>query len=258
MMPSRIIREGILTSEAVNSLSDQAELFYRRLMSVVDDYGRYYSHPGILRAACYPLKVDSVTENDVQRMVNECSEAGLIGLYGGKFLQVARFGQQIRSKSKYPEPVEADLLSKCEANAKRLSADPAGTRNTKYDFEIRNTTPTAETRAHAKPTEPTAEQLRLGALFSRRPGTQWMPKEIKAWKAITPIPEEDFALIERYYLAEIPKDRNYRRRELQTLLNNWNGELDRARKFDPANPGGAPKQFSEMSAHEKRKAVMLK
>ena len=38
-MPSRVIRDGILESESVNALSWEAELFFRRLMSVVDDFG---------------------------------------------------------------------------------------------------------------------------------------------------------------------------------------------------------------------------
>jgi hypothetical protein len=40
-MPVRILREGILTSERVDTLSPAAEVFYRRLMSVVDDFGRF-------------------------------------------------------------------------------------------------------------------------------------------------------------------------------------------------------------------------
>ena len=64
-MPTRIIREGIITSEAINSLSEGAENFYRRLMSIADDYGRYYSHPSILRANCFPLKLESVSEASV-------------------------------------------------------------------------------------------------------------------------------------------------------------------------------------------------
>ena len=36
-MPNRILREGILTSERVNALSWEAEVFYRRLMSAVDE-----------------------------------------------------------------------------------------------------------------------------------------------------------------------------------------------------------------------------
>lgn len=61
-MPSRWLREGILTSEKVDKLCPQAEILYRRLMSVVDDWGRYYANPALVRAACYPLAVDRVRE----------------------------------------------------------------------------------------------------------------------------------------------------------------------------------------------------
>ena len=43
-MPNRILRDTILRSERVARLSPTAELFYRRLMSVADDYGRYYAN----------------------------------------------------------------------------------------------------------------------------------------------------------------------------------------------------------------------
>ncbi len=49
-MPTRILREGILTSETVNRLSLGAELFYRKFMPVVDDYGRYHAHIHLLHA----------------------------------------------------------------------------------------------------------------------------------------------------------------------------------------------------------------
>jgi hypothetical protein len=44
-MPNRELREGILTSERINALTFPAEVFYRRLMSVVDDFGRCPAHP---------------------------------------------------------------------------------------------------------------------------------------------------------------------------------------------------------------------
>jgi len=120
-MPTRIIRDGIITSENVNTLSDKAELFYRRLMSVADDYGRYYSHPSLLRAACYPLKLNSVSEKDVKQMLSECVAAGVIVLYNDKNnLFIPKFRQQTRSKSKFPEPTENELLSKCEAEPKQM------------------------------------------------------------------------------------------------------------------------------------------
>ena len=48
-MPNRILREGILTSERIERLDWAEEVFYRRVMSVVDDYGRYYARPALLR-----------------------------------------------------------------------------------------------------------------------------------------------------------------------------------------------------------------
>jgi hypothetical protein len=80
---------------------------------------------------------------------------------------------------------------------------------------------------------PNHEQKRLNAIFCRRDTTKWNPSETKALRAISPIPEEDLAAVERYYSARIPKDEDYRRHDLPTLLNNWNGEVDRARKFKP-------------------------
>jgi hypothetical protein len=109
-MATRIIRDGILTSERVNALSERAELFYRRLMSVVDDYGRFPANLTLLRAACYPLKLDSVKEDSIKKHLAEAEDAGLIVLYtvaAKAYLELQDFGQRIQSKSKYPGPDEA-------------------------------------------------------------------------------------------------------------------------------------------------------
>lgn len=48
--------------------------------------------------------------------LDECVKVGLVSLYGnGRFLQIADFRQQVRSKSKFPDP---DI--NCVANAKQL------------------------------------------------------------------------------------------------------------------------------------------
>jgi len=100
-MPNRIIREGILTSERINGLSVNAELFYRRVMSIVDDYGRYSGNLSLLRAACYPLKLDSVKEDSISKHLAECAGARLIVLYtvdSKAYLQLLDFRQQMRAK----------------------------------------------------------------------------------------------------------------------------------------------------------------
>ncbi|WP_174958620.1 conserved phage C-terminal domain-containing protein [Burkholderia aenigmatica] len=117
-MPVRILREGILTSERVDLLSAEGEVFYRRLMSVVDDFGRYSANPKLLRAACYPLRLDTVKDADIAVWLGEAESAGLITLYevsAKQYLELVDFRQQVRAKeSKYPNPT---------ANAKQPLAD---------------------------------------------------------------------------------------------------------------------------------------
>jgi hypothetical protein len=81
--------------------------------------------------------------------------------------------------------------------------------------------------------QPSLNQLRLGRLFKRRDSTRWSAKELKALKALGEIPEHEMSIIEAYYTHAHSPDSDYRRRDLQTLLNNWSGELDRARNFKP-------------------------
>lgn len=106
-MPTRLIREGILTSERVASLSWEAEVFYRRLLSLVDDYGLSDARPSVLRSALYPLQLEKMSECNVQRCLAACEMAGLILLFarnGKSFLMVRDFGQSLRSAPKYPLP----------------------------------------------------------------------------------------------------------------------------------------------------------
>lgn len=123
-MPSRILREGILTSERVDSLAHHSELFYRRLMSVVDDFGRFDGRPQMLRVSCFPLRVDRVREADISRWLDELQTAGLIALYavnGKPYLEMHDFRQQVRAKeSRFPGP--PNLLGGCVADAKQAQS----------------------------------------------------------------------------------------------------------------------------------------
>lgn len=111
-MPNRIIRDAILSSERVSSLGWPEEVFYRRLMSIVDDFGRYEANPQLLRSRCYPLQTDNVRAADISRWMAACQKAGLILGYevaGKQYLEVLNFGQQQRSASKYPPPPPVDI-----------------------------------------------------------------------------------------------------------------------------------------------------
>lgn len=151
-MPNRILREGILTSPRIAKLSWPAEVFYRRLHSVVDDYGRYHAHPMLLRAACYPLQLDKVSDSDIGKWMRETAEAALVRVYpaedGKDYLELLDFRQQVRAaKSKFPPPMTdaQQMLSKCVADAQQV--------RTKTESESYSESKTL------KPTAPSDESL---------------------------------------------------------------------------------------------------
>src|ERR1700674_3318716 len=88
LMPTRLLRESILDSEAVNSLSLRGEVFYRRLISIVDDFGRF--------------------ESDISAALEECTLAmmstgePLVTVYsaaGKSYLQLNNFNQRTRAQN---------------------------------------------------------------------------------------------------------------------------------------------------------------
>ena len=112
-MPNRILREAILSSEKMAALNWQEEVFYRRLMSIVDDYGRYEANPQLLRARCYPLQTDAVRAVDITRWMAACQKSGLILCYevsGKRYLELTNFQQQQRSASKYPPCESPEII----------------------------------------------------------------------------------------------------------------------------------------------------
>lgn len=91
-----------------------------------------------------------------------------------------------------------------------------------------------EGESGGKPWTPTQDQLSLNALFSRRPTTPWSAKEQKTLRELQKRPEwvGELAEIVAYYTAKgKTEDAKYLKRELETLLNNWTGQLDQARKW---------------------------
>lgn len=102
------MRSGILTSDAVNTLTYPQEVFYRRLMSIVDDFGRYDGRIKILKAALYPLRLDQVRDADLLSWIRATEEAGLVRVYTVQdkdYVQIEKFDQRLRAKhSKWPEP----------------------------------------------------------------------------------------------------------------------------------------------------------
>jgi hypothetical protein len=67
---------------------------------------------------------------------------------------------------------------------------------------------------------------RIHSLFHRGPRASWSDKELKALRKLEPFDTEDFALVESYYRTS---GNAFLRTEVQTFLNNYQGEVDKAR-----------------------------
>lgn len=163
------MREGIITSELVNSLGWAEEVFYRRLLSVVDDFGRFHGNPSLLRAACYPLQVDKVGNQDIAKWLTKCVGAGLVKAYtveGKDYVEVSKFGQQVRAKnSKFPA---------CAADAKQLHSRRTAS-------------------AHLDVSVSEVDISAFDVFWTCYPRKVAKPAALKAWKALRP----DDALADR-------------------------------------------------------------
>ncbi|MDP1707637.1 MAG: hypothetical protein Q8L89_00965 [Gammaproteobacteria bacterium] len=188
-MPNRILREGILASERVAMLSWAEEVFYRRIMSVVDDFGRYHANPKLLRAACYPLLIDKVSDADTGKWLTSCVTAALVSVYlapdGKRYLQLLDFRQQTRAeKSKYPPPPEGctaattHVSSICVADA-HLDGDGDG------DVEDL-AQPAACADTSRVPRAPTVRGDGFPAFWRVYPKKRSKGDAEKAWKTLKP------------------------------------------------------------------------
>lgn len=108
-MPNRIIKESICTSDSIDALTPEEEVFFIRLMVNCDDYGRMDARPDIVRAKCFPLKLEKVKGKDIEKWLKSLQKE-LIKIYvvnGRPYLQLVTWDnhQQVRAKkSKFPSP----------------------------------------------------------------------------------------------------------------------------------------------------------
>ena len=112
-MPSRILKDSILTDKAFNSLTLTEESIYHRLLVSADDYGIFYADPILLLRILYPRKTD-ITEEIIREGLDHMEEAGIISRYtaeGEDYLKICSWenNQRLRnSRHKFPVPEEEE------------------------------------------------------------------------------------------------------------------------------------------------------
>lgn len=104
-MPQRILKPGITTSPKWDGSSWMAQSFYIRLLTLVDDFGRYEANINLLRSHAFPLRED-MRAPQVQKLCHELQANQLAIFYkvdGKEYLQLTNWTNAPRAeKSKFP------------------------------------------------------------------------------------------------------------------------------------------------------------
>lgn len=119
-MPNRILRDWT-TSESMDSLTPEAEVFFTRLIMKADDYGSFHGNPKLIKSALFPLK-DYTVEN-ITAWLKQCVDVNLIITYksdGKDYIRIENFGQRLRAmRSTFPQPAVNPLTSGGHTSANR-------------------------------------------------------------------------------------------------------------------------------------------
>ena len=151
-----------------------------------------------------------------------------------------------------PSPSHSPFFKRKEKeekeNIKKKSAQNSKNPENRQDKPIKHRATVAKSKlsqtekGRLRVTENSPLMCKVGKLFRRYESTLWTIAEEEALSQINPLPKE-LRLLESYYSANFGKDEDYRRRDLLTLLNNWNLELDRARAWAKEAQNGLSKRL---------------
>lgn len=222
-MRIRSIKPEFWESESLGRVSREARLLFIGLFSCCDDVGRARASSRLLASRLYPYDDDAFKK--LPGWISELEKQGCIRLYqvdGEAYLDIPKW--QNHQKIDKPSTSKLPSFDAIREDSRGFEKNSLGTGN-REEEQGREAKEGIVSRE--LPPELEAFRLRVGALIKRRPTTQWSTKEIKALKEIFDFntPEEDLVALEARYQS----DDKYLRRELMTLLNNWNGEIDKAR-----------------------------
>jgi uncharacterized phage protein (TIGR02220 family) len=124
-MPQRFLKPGITTSDAWNAVSWRTQSFYIRLITLVDDYGRYDGRSSVLWGQCFAVWNElnpmlSVGLNEVGEMLQELAGRGLIEVYivsGKPTLQLTGWTERIRANVREKWQIIGDPVNPGEVAA---------------------------------------------------------------------------------------------------------------------------------------------
>jgi hypothetical protein len=233
-MRIRTVKPEFWKHPVLARLPDAAKLMAIGLLNVADDEGYLLADPILVRNEIRPFDEDSTnTRGALETLekvgylaVSEHSEVGPVG-FVVNFLKHQRIDRPTPSKLKcYFDSTSIRRGLDEHSLPERKGMEGNGKDQGIGVLELQEE-PKPKPQAH------TPLMLQVGRWFKRRESTKWSKAELQLLREIGTPDESDLAALEAYYTARHSPEADYRRRDIITLLRNWNGEIDRARRYKP-------------------------
>ena len=250
-MPNRIIRDGFLDSESVDSLTPHSEVLYHRLLLGADDAGRFDGRAKLIAARLFPLK-NNLRASDVEKWLSECLQAGLAFKYernGNSFLQLTKWQRCGKAEtSKYPD-INGSYKIEYVSKETRDGVKDFVTSSIPHDHpmptpcapHINGVTPNSNTETETEAKTKTETEACSGGKNDASASTRhaswgkWTEDQFKAeaWQANATmkngLPEEEFSKFVKHWLSPsktgIPAFKLQKTWDTTLRLGNWKARI---------------------------------
>lgn len=229
-MPQRFLRPGITDSEKWNRCDWISQSFFIRLITLVDDFGRFEANPKLLRGHAFALR-DDVTAEKVADMCKELAVNELAIFYvsnGKQYVQLTTWNEKARAeRSKFPsfdntcEQMFSDVIKCSVPSPSSPSSSPLPSSNI--------------AKSHKPSLGGIFSEMKgcIAAAFKRGQHDFWTCAEEQRLLELCNRPEIGAEWLELLAFRVTPE--SYFPQKIGSLLEDWQGTLDRARNKKESN-----------------------
>lgn len=223
-MRIRTIKPEFWGHEILAKQSEFTRLLAIALLNYADDDGYFLAAPQSIRGAVFPFLDDS---RKIQGALNELSRIGYVKL--GKLQDGRAVGLVVKFANH--QVINRPQASKFK-DSSTFTDDSVNTPtqlNGGMEWKGKEWKREEQGNGTSGDCVETLQE-RISRWFGRRPSTKWDEKELAGLRKVKTTSQEDIELLEKRYTDTAPDVVKYRKQAIGTLLNNWNSQIDIARR----------------------------
>lgn len=171
-----------------------------------------------------------ITTELLESTIRHCLDSGKLEEIGKGIYRISSWEHyELSDRHKRRMSASEDTLAE-NADTKEIMPDIRGEERREEENRYLDKTSSKPRKPKSQRVfENTPLMIRIGSWFRRKPTNLWTLEEKAALDRMGDLPADEIVEMEAFYKAP-PNDKDFPRHDLITLLNNWPGELDKARR----------------------------